>query len=326
VNAAPDPYSRAVTAGLAVALAIPAYVAAKTVEFLFLHVISPNANDVIEISDLLLASAAGVMAYLWLDLKRAREVLPWFERDKVIVDTQLATAAEIQRRLLPSPPPSSEAVTTAVRFEPAWQIGGDFYDFIRVGRHVLLVVIGDISGKGIPAAMLLAFARTVLRMGAVRTTDPAELLELLSNALYEDNQGSPYATCLIIRVDQPRGTLTYANAGHPPGLIVGASGDRLLDGGGLPAGLFPQTDYISRTLPFAKGDVAVLVTDGVTEADRQARPVAALLGELVRRMPPHRTPAMVCDAILSQARGGEGPSGIDEWEDDRTVVVFEVNE
>jgi sigma-B regulation protein RsbU (phosphoserine phosphatase) len=313
------------TAGLAVAIAITAYVAANTIEYLFLHFVSPNANDVIDFSDLLLASAAGVMAYLWLDLRRAREVLHWLERDKVIVNTQLATAAEIQRRLLPSPPPSG-AIATAVRFEPAWQVGGDFYDFIRVGRHVMLIVIGDISGKGIPAAMLLAFARAVLRMGAVRTTDPAELLELLSNALYEDNHGSPYATCLIVRVDQPQGTLTYANAGHPPGLIVGASGDRLLDGGGLPAGLFHNTDYISRTLPFGKEDVAVLVTDGVTEADRQARPVAALLSDLVRHMPVHRTPAMVCDAVFEQARRGDGPAGIEEWEDDRTVVVFEVTD
>src|SRR5262249_27945261 len=154
--------------------AITAYVVANTIEFVFLRFVSPNANDVIEISDLLLASAAGVMAYLWLDLKRAREVLHWFERDKVIVDTQLATAATIQRRLLREPPPSG-AITTAVRFEPAWQIGGDFYDFIRVDRHVMLIVIGDISGKGIPAAMLLAFARTVLRMATARTTDPAEL-------------------------------------------------------------------------------------------------------------------------------------------------------
>jgi serine phosphatase RsbU (regulator of sigma subunit) len=315
-----------VTAGLAVALAITADVVANTIEFLFLHFISPNANDVIEISDLLLASAAGFMAYLWLDLKRAREFVHRLERDKVIVTTQLATAAEIQRRLLPSPPPSSGAIATAVRFEPAWQIGGDFYDFIRVGRHTMLIVIGDISGKGIPAAMLLAFARTVLRMGAAQTTDPAELLELLSKALYEDTHGSPYATCLVVRVDQPLGTLTYANAGHPPGLIVGASDDRLLDGGGLPAGLFPNVDYISRTLPFAKGDVAVLVTDGVTEADRQARPIAALLSDLVRRMPSSHTPATVCEAILDQARQGEGPGGIEEWEDDRTVVVFEVTE
>ena len=180
-----------VAAAVAVGFALAAYLAANGLELLAVQFINPNLTDIVELSDLLLASAVGGTLFLWLHLKATRSELHRLERAQIVMNTQLATAAQIQRRLLPAQPSTVEGIKCAVRFEPAWEIGGDFYDFIPLGRDRMLITVGDISGKGIPAAMLLAFARTVLRTGATRTTDPAQLLALLSNALYEDNGGTP---------------------------------------------------------------------------------------------------------------------------------------
>jgi sigma-B regulation protein RsbU (phosphoserine phosphatase) len=253
--------ARAVAATVAIGFAIAAYVTANALELFVAHFINPDVTDVVEISDVLLAGAAGATLFLWLHLKSTRSDLLRLERSQIVVNTQLATAAQIQRRLLPAQASTVDGVSCAFRFEPAWEIGGDFYDFIPLGHGRLLVTVGDISGKGIPAAMLLAFARTVLRTGATRTTDPAQLLSLLSNALYEDNGGTPYVTCIVAVVDALAGTLTYANAGHPPGLIFGR-GVRVLDTAGPPAGMFERTVYASETRSLNPGDLTILVTDG----------------------------------------------------------------
>ncbi len=314
---------RIVAAGKALALAITAYIAANLLEWLALRLIAPTLPDVIEISDALLAGTAGVAAFLWLDLRSTRGELHHLERRQIVVNTELATAGEIQRRLLPQHPTNLETLSVAVRFEPASEIGGDFYDFLTVGPDVMLITIGDISGKGIPAAMLLALARTVLRTGAAQTRDPAELLRLLSDALFEDNGGSPYATCIVALVDASRGTLTYANAGHPTGIILGTDGLRVLDHGGPPAGMFRDPIYVSQTRPLRERDLTVLVTDGISESDALSRPPAALIADLVAGTPFPRTPAMVCDAILNHARTAGGPPDVENWADDRTVVAFQ---
>lgn len=227
-----------VEAGWALGVALGSYVVANAFELVIVRWMKPSVPELVEASDLILAAAVGVTAYLWLHLRTTRTDLHRLEREQIVVSTQLAAAAEIQRRLLPSQPRTVNGIACAVGFESAWEIGGDFYDFLPIAHDAMLVVIGDISGKGIPAAILLAFVRTALRVAAARTTDPAELLTALSDALYEDNEGTPYATCLVSRVDTQRGTLTYANAGHPPGVIFGPQGVQVLDSGGPPVGMF----------------------------------------------------------------------------------------
>jgi sigma-B regulation protein RsbU (phosphoserine phosphatase) len=307
----------------ALGCALGSYVVANVFELVIVRWMRPSVPEVVEVSDLILAAAVGVTAYLWLHLRTTRTDLHRLEREQIVVSTQLAAAAEIQRRLLPSEPRTVNGIACAVGFESAWEIGGDFYDFLPIAHDAMLVVIGDISGKGIPAAILLAFVRTALRVAAARTTDPAELLTALSDALYEDNQGTPYATCLVSRVDTQRGTLTYANAGHPPGVIFGTHGLQVLDRGGPPAGMFERPRYVSEMVAYRPGDLAVLVTDGITEKDTQDRPPEALLASLVDQVPPPKTPARVCDAIMTFARVADGPLGIEGWSDDRTVLAFQ---
>jgi phosphoserine phosphatase RsbU/P len=316
------PSASVTRAGLAIALAVGAYVGANVLELAVVRIARPSVFNVIEISDGLLAAAMGVVTYLWLHLRATRTELQRVEREHIVVSTQLATAAEIQRRLLPAEAPSTSDLTCAVRFEPAWEIGGDFYDFLPAGPGAMFIIIGDISGKGIPAAMLLAFTRGILRMGVGQTTDPGEVLALLSKALYDDNEGSPYATCLVARVDTAGRSLTYSNAGHPPGIVAGRGGVHVLDRGGPPAGMFRSPGYVSETISFDPGDLGVFVTDGISEQDVFDRPAGALLAALVAETASPRTPGRVCDTIMSYGRRAGGPAGVENWIDDRTVVSF----
>ena len=261
---------------------------------LVVQFINPNLTDIVELSDFLLAGAVGGTLFLWLHLKATRSELHRLERAQIVMNTQLATAAQISAASSASAAIDGRRNQIAVRFEPAWEIGGDFYDFIPLGRDRMLITVGDISGKGIPAAMLLAFARTVLRTGTTSVSDPAQLLALLSNALYEDNGGTPYVTCIVALVDARQGTVTYANAGHPPGIIAGSS-VRVLDTAGPPAGMFDRAVYTSDTRTLKPGDLTILMTDGISEALGESE---TSIVTLVASAWPRGQPSAVCDAIM----------------------------
>jgi sigma-B regulation protein RsbU (phosphoserine phosphatase) len=238
------------------------------------------------------------------------------------MDTQMSLAAQIQRHLLPPIPAVSKGVRWAGRLEPAYRIGGDFYDFIPDNADGLLVV-GDVSGKGIPAALLQSSAHALFRTLARETYDPADLLTRISREIYEENAGASYLTCVLVRIDAATRTLRYANAGHPPGLVVGSSGPRLLSRGGPPVGLFPDTAYESDVMSVEPGDLGVIVTDGITEAIEEDGAAAVDdLNRAICSMPRPWTPERVCDALMQVAQRGPGPRGVANWQDDKTVVAF----
>src|SRR5258708_5841835 len=282
----------------------------------------PPRGELLLVSDLILATAFGAAFYLWLNLRATRTRLTGLERTQIVLDTQLSVAAQIQRQLLPRVPIESNGVRWAGRLEPADRIGGDFYDFIPSDAEALFVV-GDVSGKGIPAALLQASAHSLIRTLARETVDPADLLTRLSREIYAENAGGSYLTCVVVRVDSAARTLTYANAGHPVGLMVGPLGQRLLSRGGPPAGLFAETAYEAEVVSLASGDLGVLVTDGITEAiDEHGAAAADALNSTICRIPEPRTPERVCDALMDMAQHSPGPRGVADWQDDKTVLAF----
>jgi sigma-B regulation protein RsbU (phosphoserine phosphatase) len=162
-------------------------------------------------------------------------------------------------------------------------------------------------------------------MFARETRDPAELLSRVSKEIYSENAGGSYLTCLIVRVNRAAGTLIYANAGHPIGLMVGASGRRLLSRGGPPAGLFPETAYESEALPVVASDLGVIVSDGITEAiEEDGIEAVDVIYRTISAIPRPMTPTRVCDALMEAARRGSGPRGVANWQDDRTVLAFQL--
>ena len=136
--------------------AMMVYLFANIVETTVIQMVHPSEQELTWISDTMISVAFGVVSYLWLHLKTARSSLSRLERMRVAMDTELSLAAEIQRNFLPPVPSSHSGVRWAARLQQAERIGGDFYDFIQPDSESFLFLLGDISGKGIPAALLLA--------------------------------------------------------------------------------------------------------------------------------------------------------------------------
>jgi sigma-B regulation protein RsbU (phosphoserine phosphatase) len=307
----------------AAAAAFMTYRCARAADAVVLRVVRPPRGEVLLVSDAVLATAFGVAIYLWLSLRTTRTRLTDLERVQIVVDAQLSLAAHIQRHLLPSAPVESNGVQWAGRLEPAYSIGGDFYDVIPDDADGLFVV-GDVSGKGIPAALLQASAHSLFRTLARETVHPGELLTRVSRQIYEENAGALYLTCILVRVDSATRSLVYANAGHPAGLMVGASGRRLLSRGGPPVGLFAETAYESEVVSVETGDLAVIVSDGITEAiDEDGVAPVEVLDKAICKMSQPRTPERVCDALMDIARRSPGPPGVANWQDDRTVLALQ---
>lgn len=308
---------------LAIVVATAFYAVAGLTEATLIRVLQPSELELDWISDAVLSSALGIAVYLWLHLRATRDALTEHERTELVIQSQLSMAEAMQRRLLPPVPGPVDGFEWAAMLTPAGRIGGDFFDFIDPVPGVRLTLIADISGKGISAAMALTLLRFTFRHLARETQSPAELTSRMSAALYGEWHGSPYVTCVIARIDLATRTLTYSNAGHPPGILARKrKRNHELGEGGPPLGLLACATYTEQQIDLVAGDVCTLVTDGVTEAfDDPARPWRFVIGDAVRNGGSARA---ICNAVMSDAQKGHGPRGVDDWTDDRTVVVIRV--
>ena len=308
----------------ALASALVAFIAALLFERALMRLLGLDMRELEWISDVVLAVAFGAATFLWLHLRRARTDLTRLERARLVLDTELAIASDIQQGLLPPPPPARDGWRFAARLEQAGHIGGDFYDFVDGGRSIL-VLLADVSGKGIPAALVMSSARALFRQIARATDRPDELLAHLSRALWEEQRGKPYLTGFLARVDLDSRSLSWVNAGHPAGLLVRGTEQRALAATGPPVGLLPDTRYAAEELPLAPGDTLVLVTDGVTEALESGGRVEERIAWTVAQRR-DRGPQAVCERVMRLAASGRGPVGVGGWADDRTVVAIAVDE
>lgn len=312
---------------IATVSAILVYFVAAGVEILLIDRLRPSELELTWISDGILALAFGVAMFLWLHLKWTRNTLSRLEREHIVIETQLSLAAQIQRGLLPPVPSDAEGIRWAARLEQAGRIGGDMYDFVRPDARSWLVLVGDVSGKGIPAALVLASVRTMFRMMTGETSDPAQLVEHISQRLYEDHGGTPYFTCIIVKINLDTHELAYANAGHPSGLVLDRS-DRtrtplLLESCAPPAGMFSGQKYQTSSLSLPRGALSILVTDGITEAfDVLAVAETDPIVSVVARIPDPLVPTRICDALIERTAAALSSP---DWQDDRTVVAFAVD-
>ena len=300
--------------------AVVVYAVAGGGELVLINVLRPTEVELTWVSDLVLSSALGIAVYLWRNLRVTRLALTERERADLVIQTQLSLAESMQRRLLPTVPPPADGFEWAAALTPAGQIGGDFYDFVQQSPGTWIVLIADVSGKGIPAAMALTLLRSTFRTIAREGAAPAELARRLAAALYDEWRGTPYVTCIIARFETSSQRLTYTNAGHPPGLVLSIRGPRYLTQGGPPLGLLHDASFQEEVLALEAGDICVMVTDGITEALQES--ARAPVDAISQRVPVHGGSATaVCDAVMSLGLQGKGPSGVERWEDDRTVVV-----
>jgi sigma-B regulation protein RsbU (phosphoserine phosphatase) len=187
--------------------------------------------------------------------------------EKRRLEEELAIASAIQSRLFPKRLPDVEGYELAARSTPTRHVGGDYYDAIELGDGRVLIAIADVSGKGVPAALLMSNVQASLRALAGPTMDLAANAGKISEIIYSNTDFNKYATFFYGILDPSSHVLAYTNAGHNPPMLLRASGEiETLDAGGLPVGLMPGSTYESAAVTIGAGDVLVLYTDGITEA------------------------------------------------------------
>jgi sigma-B regulation protein RsbU (phosphoserine phosphatase) len=240
------------------------------------------------------------------------------------ISREMKIAREIQRQLMPDEVPSIPPLTMAVLFKPVAQLGGDLYDWIKFDDGRLALVLGDVAGKGAPAALYGALASGVIRTRAGRKYPPAEMLELVNKTLYLRPVEGQYIAVTYSIYDPATRKITLANSGLPYPLLVRAGLPSFLDIGGVPLGLLPDTKYQETVLELQTNDILVFHSDGVVEMRNDAGEEFGLrrLAETVR-INHEKSPDEIVKSIsasLADFIGRVRP------QDDRTMIVVKMGE
>lgn len=188
--------------------------------------------------------------------------------EKKRLEGQLEVARQVQLELLPPHDPEIAGYDISAYNFPTEEVSGDYYDWVKIFEDQIAIVIADVSGKGVPAAILMAFLRASLRAASHIGYATHISMAKVNYLLWESIERNQFVTAFYGILDALKGTLAYSNAGHNPPLIVNAAGtSRYIDKGEQPLGMFKETRYHEYYLEFEPGDVLVLYTDGATEAN-----------------------------------------------------------
>lgn len=184
-------------------------------------------------------------------------------------EREILLARTVQQRLYPRSLPTLPGYDLSGDAFPMGAVGGDYFDFIPSADGGMCLVIGDVAGHGLDAALYMSTARAYLRLAVEQESDPAAILETVNRMLSGDLDSNRFVTMLVVCLDPVRRRLCYANAGHVPGFLLGSSGtsNHYLSATGLPLGVMPDSTYARVDLELAVGDTVALFTDGVTEAE-----------------------------------------------------------
>lgn len=238
------------------------------------------------------------------------------ERERI--QQELQVAALIQHTLLPKNLPERSGWAVDAFYRPARSVGGDFYDFIDLQDGRLGVTIGDVTDKGVPAALVMATCRSMLRAAASRHDSPGDTLADVNETLVDEIPPAMFVTCLYAIIDTRSGQMTIANAGHNLPYIRTGDGVVELRATGMPLGLMKGMEYEERTYQFSGGDIMVLTSDGITEAhdpNGEMYGFARLLGQVA-------APTVDGDVVGALVADVERHTGSEaEQEDDITLVV-----
>lgn len=240
-----------------------------------------------------------------LEKKRLREIeLSYLQA----VENELTLAREVQQSILPKAFPNRHALAGHGLMDPAREIGGDFYDFFALEGGRVGIAVGDVSGKGVPAAVYMAMVRTQLRATAQFGLSPADCLSRLNEHLSADNPRCMFVSLFYGIIDCAAGTFTYANGGHnPPAFLPAGGGVEWIKGtNDLLVGVMPGMSYHDARLTLAPGDSLFIYTDGVVEA---IDPAEAEFGKQrlaeVLAATAEAPPAILCDGVLAAVRAFE---------------------
>ena len=244
------------------------------------------------------------------------------QRDDLLKDVELA--AQVQRLFLPSGKPAITGLEIAGMMHPARGVAGDYYDYFPVDAQTTQIVIADVSGKGVPAALLMSATAASMRLESNRDRNMLDLVGRLNAEIHSVSDDEHYVTLLLAEVDTHKRTLRYVNCGHNPALLFQAETGTLkrMDSSCPPIGLSPDEICELASADLTAGDVLVLYTDGVTEAEN-------LLGEefgLERLFATvrHGYSLSAEDLMVSIYNAAADFCG-DHFNDDATILVVKCN-
>ncbi len=191
------------------------------------------------------------------------------QRDDLLKDVELA--AQVQRLFLPSGKPAIAGLEIAGMMHPAQGVGGDYYDYFPIDAHTTQIIVADVSGKGVPAALLMSATAAALRLEANHDRNMLEQVERLNTGIHSVSDSDRYVTLLVAEIDAQKRTLRYVNCGHNPALLFRAKTGAvsLMNSSCPPIGLSPEEICELASEDLMTGDVLVLYTDGVTEAENR---------------------------------------------------------
>lgn len=229
----------------------------------------------------------------------------------IALQQELEIARELQLSILPKVAAEEAEFEAHALMIPAKEVGGDFYDLFMLSPRRVGMVVADVSGKGVPAALFMAVSRTLLKATALFEVSPGECLEKLNALLHEGNEKSLFVTVFYGILDLETGVLTYANGGHNPPLVIAGDGkvEPLPTTAGIVLAIEPALTYRECSVTLRPGDTLVMFTDGVTEAKNMASAefgddrLAALLGGCAG-IPARAITARVLEAVQDFAGGG----------------------
>ena len=235
-------------------------------------------------------------------------------------EQELEVARLIQQNFLPKQLPELPGWQIAAYYRPAREVGGDFYDVIPLPDGRVGFVVGDVTDKGVPAALVMSATRSVLRASATRLKEPGEVLERVNEHLCPDMPEKMFVTCLYGVLDPESGLLRFANAGHDVPYVKTAEGVMELRARGMPLGLMPGMTYEQKEATLQPGDAVLLHSDGIVEAHDPDRGMFGFprLKETVANGP---TGQELIDRVLSEVAAFTGPDA--EQEDDITMVTLQ---
>jgi sigma-B regulation protein RsbU (phosphoserine phosphatase) len=192
-----------------------------------------------------------------------------YEKERALLKMQedVRLAARIQHELLPKAAPTIAGYEIAGRTIPAQEVGGDYYDFISIDDHRFAVCLGDVTGKGLPASLLMANLQATLRGQTLVADSPKTCLERANRFIYQSTSDEKFATLFYTIIDTEHHQLSYCNAGQDHPFLVSPSREsKRLATGGIPLGMMNEFTYEEESLPLGIGDVVVIYSDGVSEA------------------------------------------------------------
>ncbi len=186
------------------------------------------------------------------------------------IESELNIASKIQMGIIPNSFPKDERIDLHAWLKPAREVGGDFYDFLLRDGRMLYFAIGDVSGKGVPAALMMSVTIAAFRSIAKLETDSAQMVSKINDTLCEGNGEAMFVTLFTGRLDLATGEMTYCNAGHNPAVVIDPQGNAsfLKQKANLAIGLMEGFEYQAESITLNPGTRLVLYTDGVTEAER----------------------------------------------------------